>query len=79
MRVTAIRTQTERKPQHRSARRAGERCRQARMLRVHGPIRRAPGVCATTDAALGGKRLFNWHNQAILPPSGRPLGECRTI
>jgi hypothetical protein len=21
--------------------------------------------------------LFNWHNQAILPPSGRPLGECR--
>ncbi len=79
MRVTAIPTQTERKPQDRSVRRAEKRRRQARMLRVCGLIRPAASVCATADTAWGGKHLSSGQDQAILPSSGRPLGECRTM
>ena len=79
MRVTAIQTQTERKPQDRSVRRVEKRSRQARMMRVRGPIRPAPGVCAAADAARGEKSLFRGKNQAILVSSGRQLGECRVI
>jgi Transposase DDE domain group 1 len=53
--VTAILTQTERKPEDKSNRRAEKRCCQARALRVRGPIRPVPGVSATADAALGEK------------------------
>ena len=77
MRVTAIQAETERKRQDRSVRHAEKRHCQAGTLRVHGPIRPTSGVCATTDTAQGGKRLFSWHNQAILPSDGWPLGECR--
>jgi adenine-specific DNA-methyltransferase len=79
MRMTAIRTQTERKRQDRSVHRAEKRRRRAGMLRVYGPIRPTAGVCATTDAARGEKRLISWRNQAILTSAGRPLGECRLI
>jgi hypothetical protein len=44
---------------------------------IRGPIRPALGAYATADAARGEKRLLNWQNQAHLPSSGRPLGECR--
>jgi hypothetical protein len=77
MRVTAIQAKTERKRQDKSARCAEKRRRRAGMLRVWGPIRTTSGVCATTDAAWGAKRLINWRNQAILTSNGRPLGESR--
>jgi len=57
MRVTAIRTQTERKPQDRSARRAEKRGRRARMTPFRGFIRPIPGVSATAVAARGEKHL----------------------
>ena len=63
----------------RSVRRAEERSGRGRILRVHGPIRSTSGVCATTDAAQGEKRLFNWQNQVILTSDGRPLGDCWMI
>jgi hypothetical protein len=44
MRVIAFRIQTEQKPQDRSVRRAEERRRRARILRVRSPIRPFPGV-----------------------------------
>src|SRR3546814_4507733 len=34
-------------------------------------------VCATTDTALGEKRVPIEQNQSILKSSGGPLGECR--
>ena len=77
VRVTAIRAQTQRKRLDRSAHRAEKRRCREKTLRVRGPIRPAPGVCATADTAQGEKRLFNWQNQAILTSDGRPLGECR--
>ena len=77
MRMTAIRTRTERKRQDRSVRHAEKRRCRAGTLRVHGPIRPTSGVCAIADAAWGEKRLFNWQNQAILASDGTPLGECR--
>ena len=77
MRMNGIRIQTERKPQDRSVRRDEKRRHLARKRRVRGPIRPAPGVCATADVARGEKRLFNCRNQAILTSDGRPLGECR--
>jgi hypothetical protein len=78
-RVTAIHPQNERKQQDMSVRRAEERRGRARILRVHGPICPTSGVWATTDAAQGEKRLFNWQNQVILTSGGRPLGECRFL
>jgi hypothetical protein len=47
------------------------------MLRVYWPLRSTSGVCATTAAARGGKRLISWRSQAILTSEGTPLGECR--
>lgn len=79
MRMTANRTQTERKRQHRFVRRAEKRCCRASTRWVQGPIRPVPDVCATADTAQGGKRLFSWHNQAIVTTGGRPLGKCRVI
>ena len=46
----------------RVVRRAEKRRHQARRRRVRGPIRPAPGVCATTDTAQREKRLFNLQN-----------------
>ncbi len=45
--------------------------------RLRGLIRPTPFACTSAGAAYGKKRLLNWHYQAILPSSGRPLGECR--
>jgi hypothetical protein len=77
MRVTAIRTQTEGKPQDRFVRHAEERRCRARMPQVRGPIRPVPGVCATADTAQGEKRLILGQRQATLQSDVRPLGECR--
>lgn len=77
MRMTAIHTQTERKRQDRSVRCAEKHRRRTGMLRPLGPIRATLGVCQTTEAARGGKRLIRWRSQAILTSEGRPLGECR--
>jgi hypothetical protein len=77
MRMTVIQAETERKRQDRSARCAEKHRPWARMLRVYGPFRPTSGVCATTDAARGGKRLISWRSEAILTSDGRPLGECR--
>jgi len=73
MRMTAIRTQTERKRLDRSAHRAEERYRRARKLRLRGPIQQVPAVCttATVDADRGEERLASWQNQIILIPNGR--------
>ena len=79
MRVTAIRVETERKRQDKSARCAEKRRRWAGMLRVLGAIRPTSDVRATTDAARGGKRLIRWRSQAIFTIKGRLLGECRFI
>ena len=59
MRVTALRTQTERKRQDRSARRAEKRRRRASTARIRGPIQPTRGVCATADTARGGKSLLS--------------------
>ena len=56
MRVTATQTQTERKRQDRSVRRAKKQGRQARMMRSRGLIRPTPGVSATATP-LGRKTL----------------------
>jgi hypothetical protein len=77
MRVTTIRVQTEPKRLDRSVRHAEKRAHWARMLRVRGLIRPALGAYATAHAARGEKRLLNWQNQALLPSSGKPLGEFR--
>lgn len=77
MRMNGIQTQTERKRQDRSAHRDEKRRCRTRTLRVQGPIRPAPGVCATKDTAQGEKCLFNRQNQAILTSHGTPLGEIR--
>lgn len=68
MRMTAIRTQTERKRLYRSAHHAEERYRRARKLRLRGPIHQVPAVCATAtvDADRGEERLASWQNQVIL-------------
>lgn len=71
-----LRTQTERKPQDRSVRRAEERRRRSGMLRALGPIRLNPGVFATADAARDDKCLINWQDQVIFLLNCMPLGEC---
>jgi len=77
MRATAIPPQTQRKRQDRSVRRAEKRGCRARMTPVCGLTRSTPGVSATATTTQGQKRLICWPRQAILPSSGRPLGECR--
>ena len=77
--VTAILTETERKRQDGSVHRAEERRCRARMLRLRGPIHPQSSVPATADDAWSGKLLICRQNFAILPSSGRPLGECRLI
>ena len=47
-----------------STRRLMTRYRRARMLRIYGPMRLTSGLCATTDAAQGRKRLTKRHNRA---------------
>jgi len=71
MRVTAIRTQTERKRQDSSASRAEKRRHQAEKMRVRGPIRPVSAVGAIADTAKGEKHLLNWQNRAILTPDVR--------
>jgi len=62
MHMTAIHVQTKQKLQDRSAHCAEKHRRRAGMLRVYGPIRPTLGVCATTDADRGGKRLISWRS-----------------
>lgn len=75
MRMTAIRTQTERKQQVRSVRHAEKRRYRAGTLRFHGPIRQTSGVCPLADTAQGEQRLSSGQNQVNLLPSGRLLLE----
>jgi hypothetical protein len=77
MRVTAIQAKAARRRQDKSARCAEKRRRRAGILRIYGPIRPTSGVCATTDAAWGGKRLISWRSQAMLTSDAGPLEECR--
>lgn len=77
MRVIAKLAKTQRKRLDRSAHSAEKRRCREKTLRVRGPIRPAPGVCATADAARREKRLSSGQDQAILTSDGRPLGECR--
>ncbi len=70
MRMTAIRTQTERKRQDRSVRHAEKRRCRAGTLRVHGPIHPTSGAGAIADAAWGenacstGKIRRSWRQTA---------------
>lgn len=77
MRLTAIKTQTERKGQDNSVRQAEKHACGARMMRAQGPIRPAPALCATADTAWGDENLLSGRIQDILRSSGRRLGECR--
>jgi hypothetical protein len=77
MRVTLKLPEDERRRQDRSIGRAKKRARRVKMMRIHDPIHPALGAYATADAARVEKRLVSWQNQALLPSSGRPLGECR--
>jgi hypothetical protein len=74
MRMTAIRTQTERKRQDRSIRCAEKHRRWARTQRLRGLIRPVTAACATPDAAWGKKRLSRGRIQAIFTSVGTPLG-----
>lgn len=77
MSVTAIQTRTERKPQDKSVRRAEKLRRRAGMARLCGPINRHSGTL-TIAAELGrAKLLVMRQDQANLPSSGMPRGECR--
>ena len=70
MRMTAIRTQTERKRQDRSVRRAEKNRRRARTRRLRGLIRPVPAACATEDAGWGEKSLSSGQGKADLNVSG---------
>lgn len=79
MPVTAIQTQTERK-EARQVCLSGRKTRsRARMMRLRGLTRPAPGVSATTFTARGEKHLFRGQIQATFLSGRRPLGECRFI
>jgi hypothetical protein len=58
MRVTPILTETERKQQDRSARRAEKRGRQAMMMRICNLIRTVPAASAAIRASLAAKCLI---------------------
>ena len=77
MRMTAIRTQTERKRLDRPVRRTEKQGRRASTARSRGSIRPIRVVSATADTARGKKRLIGWPRWAILRSNGKPLGECR--
>ena len=67
----------KRKRKERSVGGAEKRARRVKMMRIRSPIRTALGAYATAVTARGEKRLLNWQYQALLPSSGRPLGECQ--
>ena len=77
MRMTAIRTQTERKRQDRSIHCAEKHRPWARTQRLPGLIRPVTAACATPDAARGEKRLSSGRFLPIFISDGTPLGECR--
>jgi len=77
VRVTAIQTQTERKRQDSSVRRAEKLRRRAGMARLCGPINPHSGTL-TIAAELGNTKLLIMRlDKANLTSSGRPHGECR--
>ena len=61
----------------RSLRRAAKRRRRTRMMHVRGPIRHIRALKRPQHTLRRTERLIGWRNQAILPSSGRLLGECR--
>jgi hypothetical protein len=79
MRMTVIQTQTERKRQDRSIRRAEKHRRRTRTWRLRGLIRPVPAACATEDAGWGEKSLSSGQNQVILASDGRLLGESQLM
>jgi hypothetical protein len=66
MRMTVIRTQTERKRQDRSVRRDEKRRCRASTLRIRGPIHRFQLSVRLHTALRAKKRLTKGQNQAIL-------------
>ena len=62
MRVTATKTQTARKQQDRSARRAEKRDRRARMLRIYSLIRTVP----VASAAMRVSKAVNGYVAALI-------------
>jgi hypothetical protein len=79
MRVTATQTQTGRKQQDRSVRRAEKRGSQARMMRIRSLIRTVPAASAAMCASMTAKCLIYAPDQATFTPNGILLGECRTV
>jgi len=77
MRVTLKLPANERARLDRSAWRAEKRHRWAGVVRVRDQIGLHSGVLAHTSAARAAKYLIRQQNQATLPSSGSPLGECR--
>jgi hypothetical protein len=77
MRMTAIRAQTERKRQDRSARCAEKHRRRARTRRLRGLIRPVPAPRPVAGDTQGGKYLYSDWIQAIFTSAATPLGECR--
>lgn len=77
MRVTATQTQTSRKQQDRSARRAEKRGRRARMMRIYSLIRTVPAASAAKRGSVAAKCLIYAPDQATLTTNGMLLGGCR--
>jgi len=77
MRVIATQTQTTRKQQDRSARRAGKRGCRARMMRIYSLIRTVPAASAAMRVSMAAKCLIHAPDQATLTTNGMPLGGCR--
>jgi hypothetical protein len=76
---TATRSQTQRRPQHKWARRAEKHRRWAGMMQDHNMICPLTPACAIANAAWGENRLFSGQYQAILALDERELGECPNI
>jgi hypothetical protein len=75
--VTATQTQTERKQQDRSARRAEKRGRRARLMRIYNLIRTVPAASAAMRYSMATKCLIYVPDQATLKTNDVPLGGCR--
>jgi len=68
--------ETERKKISGSVRRAGKSVLQTRTGRVRSLICPHSGALAQANAAPDAKHLISGRDQAILPSSGKPFGEC---
>ena len=77
MSLTAILTETKPNRLDRSVRRAEERRREARVMRVCSPVRPNSDVAARASTFQGPKHLISREDQAILTSNGRSPGEFR--